>query len=74
MRVAVAMLGSGAQTDDVETAIDTIAHAYGLDPIQRSVTFSGIAISHDPDDGLPTTLLYTVPERRSWSRPSLSAS
>ncbi len=63
MRVAVAMLGSGAQTDDVETAIDTIAHAYGLDPIQRSVTFSGIAISHDPDDGAPTTLLYTVPER-----------
>jgi uncharacterized membrane protein YjjP (DUF1212 family) len=67
MRVAVAMLASGAQTDDVETAIDTVGHAYGIDPIQRSVTFSGIAISYDdPDDpGPPTTLLYTVPERLS---------
>ncbi|HET9083929.1 MAG TPA: threonine/serine exporter family protein [Candidatus Limnocylindrales bacterium] len=66
LRVAVAMLGSGAQTDDVETAIDTIGAAYGIDTIQRSVTFSGIAISHDPPgSGPPTTLLYTVPERAS---------
>ena len=67
MRVAIAMLGSGAQTDDVETAIDTTGRAYGIDPIQRSVTFSGIAISYDdPTDGHPpTTLLYTVPERVS---------
>ena len=67
MRVAVALLASGAQTDDVETAIDTIGHAYGTDPIQRSVTFSGIAISYDDpsDPGPPTTLLYTVPERLS---------
>jgi len=67
MRVAIAMLASGAQTDDVESAIDTTARAYGIVPIQRSVTFSGIAISHDdPTDGRPpTTLLYTVPERVS---------
>jgi len=67
MRVAIAMLGSGAQTDDVETAIDTTGRAYRIDPIQRSVTFSGIAISYDdPTDGHPpTTLLYTVPERVS---------
>ncbi len=67
MRIAITMLGSGAQTDDVETAIETIGRAYGIDPIQRSVTFSGIAISHDdPTDGRPpTTLLYTVPERVS---------
>ena len=67
MRVAIAMLGSGAQTDDVETAIDTTGRAYDIDPIQRSVTFSGIAISYDdPTDGHPpTTLLYTVPERVS---------
>ena len=36
MRVAITMLGSGAQTDDVETAIETIGRAYGIDPIQRS--------------------------------------
>jgi uncharacterized membrane protein YjjP (DUF1212 family) len=67
MRVAVALLASGAQTDDVETAIDTIGHAYGVDPIQRSVTFSGIAISYDDpiDPGPPVTLLYTVAERVS---------
>jgi uncharacterized membrane protein YjjP (DUF1212 family) len=66
LRVAVAMLGSGAQTDDIETAIDTVGAAYGIDTIQRSVTFSGIAISHDPPgSGPPTTLLYTVPERVS---------
>ena len=60
------MLGSGAQTDDIETAIDTVGSAYGIDTIQRSVTFSGIAISHDPPgSGPPTTLLYTVPERVS---------
>ncbi|HET8785555.1 MAG TPA: threonine/serine exporter family protein [Candidatus Limnocylindrales bacterium] len=65
MRVAVSMLASGAQTDDVETAIETVGRAYGIDPLQRSVAFSGIAISHDPVDGPPTTMLYTVAERSS---------
>ena len=59
MRTAVAMLGSGAQSDDVEAAIETIAGVYGMAGAQASVTFSGISISYDPkesrspDDGPP---------------------
>jgi uncharacterized membrane protein YjjP (DUF1212 family) len=66
MRTAVAMLGSGAQSDDVEAAIRTITTAYGMAGAQASVTFSGISISYDPR-GLdhPTTLLHIVRERRS---------
>ena len=66
MRTAVAMLGSGAQSDDVEAAIETIAGAYGMAGAQASVTFSGISISYDPK-GLdhPTTVLHIVRERRS---------
>jgi len=66
MRVAVAMLASGAQTDDVEAAIRTIASAYGLPAAQASVTFSIITISYDPaGDAGPTTLLHIVRDRTS---------
>ena len=66
MRTGVAMLGSGAQSDDVEAAIRTIASAYGIPGAQASVAFSGISISYDPK-GIdhPTTLLHIVRERRS---------
>jgi uncharacterized membrane protein YjjP (DUF1212 family) len=60
------MLGSGAQSDDVEAAIRTIASAYGITGAQASVAFSGISISYDAK-GLdhPTTVLHIVRERRS---------
>jgi uncharacterized membrane protein YjjP (DUF1212 family) len=66
MRVAVAMLASGAQTDDVEAAIRAVADAYGLPGAQASVTFSIITISYDPaGDAGPTTLLHIVRDRTS---------
>jgi uncharacterized membrane protein YjjP (DUF1212 family) len=66
MRTAVAMLGSGAQSDDVEAAIRTIATAYGMVGAQASVTFSGISISYVPNGrDHPTTVLHIVRERRS---------
>ena len=66
MRTAVAMLGSGAQSDDVEAAIETIAGVYGMAGAQASVTFSGISISYDPKElDHPTTVLHIVRERRS---------
>ncbi len=66
VRTSVAMLGSGAQSEDVESAIRTIGAAYGIADVQASVTFSGISISYLPK-GLdhPTTVLHIVRERRT---------
>ncbi len=64
MRIAVALLMSGAQTDDVEAAIVSVAGGYGLEPVQAAVTFSTITISHDvPGSRHPTTLLHIVRDR-----------
>ncbi len=64
MRTAVAMLSSGAQTDDVEAAAVAVAAAYGVTGVQASVYFSSISISHDPHDlEAPTTLLHIVRDR-----------
>ena len=64
MRIAVALLGSGAQTDDVEAAVTSVAAAFDLHDVQASVTFSTIALSHDPDgEARPTTLLHIVRDR-----------
>ncbi len=66
MRVAVALLMSGDQTDDVEAASVAVASAYGLNTVQAAVTFSTITISHDtPGTNRPTTLLHIVKDRTS---------
>lgn len=66
MRTGVAMLMSGAQTDEVEVAIPQVAAAFGVVGVQASVTFSTISVSYDAR-GLdhPTTLLHLVRERTS---------
>ena len=66
MRVAVALLMSGDQTDDVEASSVAVASAYGMNDVQAAVTFSTITISHDaPGSSHPTTLLHIVKDRTS---------
>jgi uncharacterized membrane protein YjjP (DUF1212 family) len=61
MRIAVMTLASGAQTNDVEAAIGTVARAYGVDGVQAAVTFSTISISYYGGAAEPaTTLLHLV--------------
>jgi uncharacterized membrane protein YjjP (DUF1212 family) len=66
MRTAVAMLSSGAQSDEVEAIAVAVASAFGLHGIQAAVTFSTITLSHDASDlESPTTLLHIVRDRTS---------
>jgi uncharacterized membrane protein YjjP (DUF1212 family) len=66
MRIAVTMLASGAQTEDVEASIGQVAGAYDVGGVQAAVSFSMISISRytHPDEP-PTTLLHLVRERRT---------
>ena len=63
LRIAVAMLGSGASTDDVETSMVSLARAFGVQPVQAAVTFSMVSVSHDRADGPPITVLHFVKDR-----------
>ena len=63
LRIAVAMLGSGASTDDVETSMVVLAGAFGVVPVQAAVTFSMVSVSHDRADGPPITVLHFVKDR-----------
>src|SRR4051794_41777670 len=63
MRIGVELLGSGAQADDVEAAIDDVARAYGVGSVQAAVTFAMITVSRDPGSGQPITLLHFVRDR-----------
>lgn len=66
MRIAVTMLGSGAQTDDVEASIGQLAQAYGIGGVQAAVSFSMISVSrYDRAGEPPTTLLHLVRDRRT---------
>ncbi len=66
MRIGANMLSSGAQTDDVEETIASVATALGLTNVQVAVTFSTISVSHDdPHASGPTTLLHLVKDRTS---------
>ncbi|HEY4754068.1 MAG TPA: threonine/serine exporter family protein, partial [Candidatus Limnocylindrales bacterium] len=64
LRVAVNMLASGAQTDDVEASIGSVARGLGIGAVQAAVTFSTISVSYDAGPGVPPmTLLHIVHER-----------
>ncbi len=66
MRVGVAMLTSGAQTDEVEAAIVATTAGLGLPGVQASVAYSTISISYYASRGTPpATLLHLVRERRT---------
>jgi len=50
MRTAVAMLSSGAQSDEVEAIAVAVASAFDVHGVQAAVTFSTITLSHDASD------------------------
>jgi uncharacterized membrane protein YjjP (DUF1212 family) len=64
LRIGELLLASGEGAEDVETAMFAITHAYGLDRCEANVTFTLIAITHQPslvDD--PVSLNRTVRRR-----------
>jgi uncharacterized membrane protein YjjP (DUF1212 family) len=64
MRVGVLMLSSGAQTNDAESSITTVARALGLPGVQAAVTFSTVSVSYYAGPAEPaTTLLHLVRDR-----------
>jgi len=65
LRIAAAMLGSGAQTADAEAAVGSIARGLGLQGVQAAVTFSTLSVSHTAIGSPPVTLLYMVRDREA---------
>ncbi len=63
MRIAIHELASGAQTDDVETAVRDVARRYGIRNVQAAITFSMISISLDTGESNPITMLHFVRDR-----------
>lgn len=63
-RLGVTMLGSGAQTAEIEGSLEDLAGDLGLEGVQVNVTFATIAISHtSPGRRTPTTIIELVRER-----------
>jgi uncharacterized membrane protein YjjP (DUF1212 family) len=65
LRIAAAMLGSGAQTEDAEAAVGSITRGLGLQGVQAAVTFSTLSVSHTASGSPPITLLYMVRDREA---------
>ncbi|UGY92235.1 threonine/serine ThrE exporter family protein [Streptomyces gobiensis] len=64
LRIGDLLLGGGEGAEDVEAAMFGVAHAYGLDRCEPTVTFTLISVTHQPslvDD--PVTLSRTVRRR-----------
>ncbi|NGO68584.1 threonine/serine exporter family protein [Streptomyces boncukensis] len=64
LRIGELLLAGGEGAEDVEAAMFGVAHAYGLDRTEPTVTFTLISITHQPslvDD--PVTLSRTVRRR-----------
>jgi uncharacterized membrane protein YjjP (DUF1212 family) len=64
LRIGELLLAGGEGAEDVEAAMFGVAHAYGLDRCEPTVTFTLISITHQPslvDD--PVTLARTVRRR-----------
>ncbi len=64
LRIAAGMLATGAQTDDVESAIGGICRGLGLHGVQAAVSFSTISVSWQEMPGdAPTTMLRLVRDK-----------
>ncbi|NJP66021.1 threonine/serine ThrE exporter family protein [Streptomyces spiramenti] len=64
LRIGELLLASGEGAEDVETAMFAIAHAYGLDRCEATVTFTLIGITHQPSlVDAPVSLSRTVRRR-----------
>jgi len=65
VRLAEALLSSGASAADVTSTTVGVAHRGGLATCQVDVTFTSVTISTIREDGTPLTVLRTVPERET---------
>ncbi len=73
LRIGELLLAGGEGAEDVEAAMFGVAHAFGLDRCEPTVTFTLISVTHQPslvDD--PVTLSRTV-RRRGTDYTRLSA-
>ncbi|MEE1930352.1 threonine/serine exporter family protein [Streptomyces sp. TRM 70351] len=64
LRIGELLLAGGEGAEDVEAAMFGVAHAYGLDRCEPTVTFTLLSVTHQPslvDD--PVTLSRTVRRR-----------
>lgn len=64
LRIGELLLAGGEGAEDVETAMFAVAHAYGLDRCEPTVTFTLLSVAYQPslvDD--PVTLSRTVRRR-----------
>ncbi len=60
MRVAEALLSTGASAADVTATVLRLTHAYGLRSVHVDVTFTSIAVSHHRGADDPVTIVRTV--------------
>jgi uncharacterized membrane protein YjjP (DUF1212 family) len=65
LRIAAAMLASGAQSEDAEAAVGSVTRGLGLDGVQAAVTFSTVSVSHAAPGSPPMSLLYMVRDREA---------
>ena len=65
VRLAEALLSSGASAADVTATTVAVAHRDGLATCQVDVTFTSVTVSTVREDGTPLTVLRTVPERET---------
>ena len=65
LRVGSTLLASGAQTQDVEEAVEAVAGGLGLAGVSAAVTFSTIAVSYVRPGHRPMTLLHLVRDREA---------
>jgi uncharacterized membrane protein YjjP (DUF1212 family) len=64
VRLGVAMLASGAQSDEAETTMRAILHSAGLTDATATISYATVSVSHiDPRTAATTTAVQTV---RAW--------
>lgn len=73
LRIGELLLGSGEGAEDVEAAMLGVTHAFGLDRCEPQVTFTLLAISHQPSLVEPPVTAERVVRRRSPDYTRLAA-
>ncbi|GAB3116381.1 threonine/serine exporter family protein [Streptomyces calidiresistens] len=73
LRIGELLLASGEGAEDVETAMFAIAHAYGLDRCEATVTFTLISVTHQPSLVDDPVSLSRIVRRRGTDYTRLAA-
>ncbi|MDT0269514.1 threonine/serine exporter family protein [Streptomyces sp. DSM 44915] len=73
LRIGELLLAGGEGAEDVEAAMFGVAHAYGLDRCDATVTFTLISITHQPSLVDPSVSLSRTVRRRGTDYTRLAA-